>query len=318
MNIWYQLTPADTLFFRGAEPMEAGQLSGSALFPPPVSVICGALRSAALRQSGISFADYNRGTCPPERAGLIGQSGQPAPFAVTAIIILKGDTLYLPCPAHWFMEKEGNGKRRIVRGKPPAQETAEALGLYSSAGLALPMVLSEDEPMPLAGRWLRSDRLSAAQVAADDVLASSVDLYDAEPRIGIALDEKRRVKEGALYSASHLRLRPDVSLVIGLDRSLGLAASGLLRLGGEQRVCGYRKIEPPNLPGRTGPSSWYLTLAPLKLTSTLKGKVLATSKPVMLAGWDLDKGFHKASETWLPAGAVVSENINNHCLALPE
>ena len=55
MNIWYELTPVDTLFFRGAEAMEAGLLGTGALFPPPVSVVLGALRSAVVRQSGSFF-----------------------------------------------------------------------------------------------------------------------------------------------------------------------------------------------------------------------------------------------------------------------
>ena len=57
MNTWYELTPADTLFFRGSEPLEAGQLSRAALFPPPVTVLQGAIRTAVLKRHGVSFAD---------------------------------------------------------------------------------------------------------------------------------------------------------------------------------------------------------------------------------------------------------------------
>jgi hypothetical protein len=80
MNIWYELTPVDTLFFRGAEAMEAGLLGTGALFPPPVSVVLGALRSAVVRQSGSSFTDYNTGNCPSKLIEMIGESGAEAPF----------------------------------------------------------------------------------------------------------------------------------------------------------------------------------------------------------------------------------------------
>ncbi|MDR3347448.1 MAG: hypothetical protein LBN32_02415 [Helicobacteraceae bacterium] len=44
--IWYELTPFDTLFFRGAIPLEAGLPVSDNLFPPPASVIKGAIWTA--------------------------------------------------------------------------------------------------------------------------------------------------------------------------------------------------------------------------------------------------------------------------------
>jgi len=321
MSIWYRLTPTDTLFFRGAEPMEAGQLSGTALFPPPVSVIAGALRSEALRQKNISFADYNRCVCPPEVVALLGKSGEPAPFAVTAILLEKAGAFYLPCPAHWFTEKDkaANGaNKKILRGKPPEENAAISLNLHSSAGLALPMVLTETEPVPLNGHWLRlrQDCLNADEIAADDLPPSS-HFYDTEPRTGIALDDKRRVKDGKLYSAAHIRLCPDVALVIAIDLDLGLRSDGMLPLGGERRLCGYKQIADPVPPTSPNQAALYLALTPVELTAEILPHVFATGKPAMLAGWDLHTGFHKPSASWLPAGAVFTKNINKFCLPLP-
>jgi len=314
---WYQLTPADTLFFRGAEPMEAGQLSAAALFPPPVSVILGALRSEALGQKNISFADYKRGVYPAEVAALLGKSGEPPPFAVTAILLKKADDYYLPCPAHWFTEKDSIGaKKKILRGKAPEQSTAASLGLHSSAELYLPMVLAEGEPVTLNGHWLRLRQgcLDADEIIDEDLSPSSV-FYDTEPRTGIALDEKRHVKEGALYSSGHICLRPDVSLVIAIDRDLGLRQDGTLFLGGEKRVCGYKEIAAPALPIPPNQPALYLALTPVELTTEIFPHVFAAGKPAMLAGWDLHTGFHKSSSTWLPAGSVFAKKINN-CLPL--
>jgi len=322
MKIWYHLTPADTLFFRGAEPLEAGQLSRAALFPPPVTVLQGAIRTAVLKQHGISFAAYNTGNCPEEVTALIGASGQPAPFRVTAVLLARKEVLYAPCPANWFLESNGHAGsddapvgRTVLRAMSPTN-AADALRLHSSAGGDLPMVRALD-PQSLAGFWLRLDclRTPPTTIASGDLL-DGADLYDVEPRTGIAMDGKRKVVQGRLYSAGHVRLRDGVRLVIALDRDPGLADSGLLTLGGEKRVCGYTRIEAPPLPASAAPL--YLTLAPVELTADLLPSVFAAAKPVALAGWDLATGFHKPTTTWLPAGTVFNRNINDHCLPLAQ
>ena len=322
MNTWYELTPADTLFFRGSEPLEAGQLSRAALFPPPVTVLQGAIRTAVLKRHGVSFADYNAGRCPAEVAALVGPSGQPAPFRVTAVLLGREGILYAPCPASWFTEAtSASGSdaavaaRTVLRAAPPA-DSAKTLRLQSSAGNVLPMVRANDA-QPLAGHWLRMERLRkpAATVAATDLLAPE-ELYDVEPRTGIAMDGRRKVVQGRLYSAGHIRLRAGVRLVVALDRDPGLMETGLLALGGEKRVCGYSRIEAPPVPDQ--PSPLFMTLAPVELTPEVLPCLFAAAKPVALAGWDLATGFHKPTTTWLPAGAVFTQNINNHCVPLAQ
>jgi len=322
MNTWYELTPADSLFFRGSEPLEAGLLSRAALFPPPVTVLQGAVRTAVLRQYGVSFAEYNAGRCPAQVAALVGASGQPAPFQVTAVLLTREGVVYTPCPANWFVEADKQGGcdkaligRTFLRAAPPADIVA-ALGLQSSAGPDLPMVRAIDA-QPLTGHWLRLECLHTppAAIAAGDLLGPD-ELYDVESRTGIAMDGKRKVIQGQLYSAGHIRLRAGVSLIIALDHDPGLADKGLLTLGGEKRVCGYGRIAAPPLPD--GSSPLFMALAPVELTSDLLPLVFASAKPVALAGWDLATGFHKPTTTWLPAGTVFTQNINDHCVPLAQ
>lgn len=327
MKTWYSITPVDTLFLRGAEPMEAGQPSREALFPPPVSVIAGALRTAVLKQKGITFADYKAGKCPKEVSEAIGPCSGSAPFQIGAVLLAWGDAVYAPCPAHCFADsaelkeyrKKTEGKQttlNIHRAVPLSKEAA-ALFLHSSAGADLPLVHDMLDPKPLAGCWLRLDCLGKAKLAAGELLAAS-DLYDVEVRTGIAVDEKRKVREGAIYSATHIRLRPDVHLVIGLDRAPDLTDKGTLALGGEQRLCGYKRCKGPDLPQADGSAGLYLALAPVELTEAVLPYVFAAAKPVTLAGWDLAKGFHKATTTWLSAGTVFTENINTLCIPLAQ
>lgn len=331
MKIWYELTPADTLFLRGAEPLEAGQPSREPLFPPPVSVLQGALRTAVLRQKGIAFASYKTGQCPQEILEHVGHCGQPAPFHITAVLMQREGTLYAPCPASWFVDRAetmaGDASRNrpfsplghsLLRAALPPKQASSLLP-HSSAGTALPMVRANDA-MSLAAHWVRLDCLSRPPVtfAAGGLLARS-ELYDTEPRTGIAIDNKRKVQEGKIYTAMHIRLRPGVSLLIGLDRAPGLTDKGLLHLGGEQRICGYARTEAPPLPEHaTGISNLYAALAPVELTNELLPFVFAAGKAVTLAGWDLAKGFHKATTTWLPAGSVFTKKINDCCIPLPQ
>lgn len=320
MTTWYQLTPVDTLFFRGAEPLEAGQLSQDALFPPPVSVIQGALRTTVLKQHNISFANYRKNSCPQDILNAIGPCGQPAPFQVTAILLAYGKTIYVPCPANWFAEagppaKDGQNTltgQKIHRAKPSSVQKNNPLQIHSSTGTTLPMVTARD-PKPLTGHWLRLECLKTppATIAKGDLLTTD-DLYDVEPRIGIAIDAKRSVIKGRIYSAGHIRLREDVNLVIGLDQDPGLADHGHLTLGGEQRICGYTRCLAPELPQQS--ADLFVTLAPCELTDELLPFIFAAAKPVSLAGWDLNTGFHKPTTTWLPAGAVLTKNINASCI----
>ncbi|MDR3631418.1 MAG: type III-B CRISPR module-associated Cmr3 family protein [Desulfocapsaceae bacterium] len=326
MSIWYEITPVDTLFFRGAEAMEAGQLSSDALFPPPVSVLEGALRTALLRQQQIPFAAYNAGNCSGEIFEQIGRSGEKAPFSIIMIFFRKDGVDYVPCPANLFVEEkldtsslritEKNSSTVKIHRAVPKPTASEKLKFRTSArNYALPLVVADEEIVPLAGHWLKRDLLKKLPdtLTGEDILAST-DLYDMEPRTGIALDPNRKVIESKLYSTGHIRLRYGVSIIIAIDRYIGLADTGMLALGGEKRMSGYTTITASEL--SSPPAAAYMTLAPVELTDALMPAIISAHKPLVLAGWDLHTGFHKPTTTWLPAGSVFSYNINNHCVPL--
>ena len=76
MNNWYQFTPVDTLYFKGAEPMNLGENhTASHVFPPPAHTLSGALRTAVLVQNKISFDNYGNGRAPAEIYEAIGRQG---------------------------------------------------------------------------------------------------------------------------------------------------------------------------------------------------------------------------------------------------
>lgn len=322
MNVWYELTPIDTLFFRGTEPMEAGQPASTPFFPPPLSVVQGALRTAVLLQRGISFSDYKQGKVSAETIELIGKCGEEAPFNVTALLVRINGIFYAPAPAGWFVDlpakpqcsKDYIGSKIITAVSSPPDGTS--LGIISSSGM-ISLAVARHEAFPLSGCWVnvslftRQDRT----LAADDLLIDG-DLYAVEGRIGIGLNEQRTVVEGKLFSANHLRLRDGVTIVAALDKSPGLAGSGLLQLGGEQRKCRYEELADIPPFGTAEATNAYVALTPVPAEEALLTKVIAAHKPVVTAGWDLIRGFHKPTTNWLPAGSVFSEKINNSCIPL--
>lgn len=323
MSEWFEITPLDTLFFRGSEPLEAGQLTAEALFPPPVSVIQGALRSTLLRQKEIPFDVYGRHQEPAGITALIGASGEPAPFAIQAVLMRKDDEMYAPAPWAWFVDTAAKaehgadyvGKPLLVAGKPEFY-AVEKLGLATSAD-AVPFVQAREEAISLGGAWIRLGLLGKRpqQLAAGDVLLSR-ELYTTESRTGIGLVTGRRtVEKGKLYSSSHIRLLEGVRLVIGVDKEIGLDPDGVIQLGGERRMSGYRRLPTVTIPASDS-SSLYTALAPVLACTDVSAAVVAAGRPVAIAGWDMARRFHKPTENWYPAGSVFSSRISHQCVPL--
>ena len=107
---WIEIDPLDTLFFRGSEPMVAGQNHEvRSVFPPMPSTILGALRTAILAQRGVSlaaFLQHEESSPVVQSLPLLG-SAEKSGFAVAGPLIeaeIAGGAreTFLPSPAHWF------------------------------------------------------------------------------------------------------------------------------------------------------------------------------------------------------------------------
>lgn len=323
MTAWYEITPLDTLFFRGAEPMEAGLPASAPLFPPPVSVVLGALRTAVLRRRGVSIAAYKRGDAGEVEA-LIGKFGGPPPFSVTAILLKEGDVVYAPAPFSWYVDLPGppDGPSGFagadVRTLAPLEPgVADQLGITASS-FPLPVGLAGKDLTTLGGGWVQCALLrERPKTLAEGDFHPAGDFFGPEPRTGIEIDRRRRVVEGRLYTACHLRLREGVSLLVALDREIGLDGPGVLRFGGEQRLGECRRASkvPMEWPAPAA-SGLFAALAPVAVREGVLARVFCAGKPLALAGWDLATGFHKPTVSWLPAGSVFTGNIDQSCVPL--
>ncbi len=327
---WLELRPLDTLFFRGGEPMEAGETheAGRPIFPPVPETLIGALRTAILAQKGI---DPARIKALPEDEPLdekwlpLWGTPKKSGFWVAGPLIKIDKAVLFSAPASWLYDADQSTnlrlkiyearpleagktfplKTRIVRPiwvKNPPENLESLLGKFFLTKGALEQEGSFELEVVEDPKTLDPQKPQA-------VPAGKVVFY--EERVGIARDNTlRAVKTGHLYAARHLRLCQEASLLVGLDKPLcpsHLDPQGCLQLGGEGRLVIYQKLESEiRLPGRH--RGCFLALAPLSYKRAEKAGLLkgpyASGKLLRVAGFDLRRGFHKPVKTYFPAGTV--------------
>ena len=206
MNTWFEYQPVDTVFCKGAEPMEMGEHhSASSIFPPPPETIAGAVRSAVLEQQKISIPDYYQGNVDKEIITAIGRAGQKAPFEIIGPFFLNCKECYVPAPYFWFTEKtqlKNNSKVTIYRARPLSTSLIKsdlpASRLYWAKG-------KKDILTTLGGHYIKMTDLFAQKEQIE--VKKSSDFFIFEQRTGIALSHNRTVREGHLYSFNHGRLK---------------------------------------------------------------------------------------------------------------
>jgi len=303
---WYAFYPSGTLLFKGAEPMDMGEdHHASQIFPPPAQTIAGALRTAVLVQNGISFENYYQNNAPPEIFLAIGEAGKQEPFQVIGPLFRIDEQLFVPAPFSWFIDKAERkmNRVRVFRVQPTKSH------LIKGEDQTLFWVREgRGEMLSLGGSWLKLEDLTST---AEDIEIFGPDhFYVTEPRTGIALNQNRSVREGHLYTFTHVRLKHAVTLAFGLSADLPLSDKGFLKLGAEQRFGRYEKIREPLFPENK--SRHFCSLNLVKGSEKANQTLIATGRIQYIGGWDLKKGFHKPMQGFFPAGSVFSENIHSN------
>lgn len=308
---WYRYIPADTIFCKGAEPMEKGvDHAASSIFPPTVETIGGAVRAAYLREMGIPENEYRKGKTSADDA--IGDPGGKAPFQVLGPFFEKAEQFFVPAPYSWFTDKSefDTGQMQVYRGGSLETSLVECDTpvLLWAKGL-------KNELQSLGGKWIKLEDLQSDE----DFLwvQSADDFFDFEQRTGIGIDFSKKengksqgyrtVREGHLYSFTHARLKPDVRLIFGLSPKSPLQERGCLMLGGEKCFGVYEQIDY-SLPS-SAPGQFHLSLSMLPCTAEAKSCLAATGKIVHFGGWDMVRGFHKPLQSYYPAGSVFQEKF---------
>lgn len=342
---WLRITPLDTLFFKGSEPMIMSENHEvRTVFPPLPTTIIGAIRTAILGQRSIDPYQYTGGgheaiiekfpyLGPPEKPGfeLVGPL-----FEITTA---QGHEILLPAPSHWhgnLKEAAKNGSI-LVRAAKPAKDLLKKIGLCGSSENPLWLTNPEgNKNESLTGWWANAAALVAMQsgeamlaipAKASDLIPGKpaflpLDaLYVIEARTGIAIDQPaRQVREGYLYSTTHVRLQPEVAILAGLSQSLSpqtLDPKGILQLGGERRVARYECLGEKEFDFPVFKSgNWVLAVSAIPWqefsNSGLDKHPRASAPLVRMGGWDMKKQFHKDMTAWLPPGtAIYLDNKND-------
>ena len=323
MSVSLTIAPLDTLFFRGAEPMEAGENHFmSFMFPPMPSTLLGAIRTAMLVRNEIPFREFVSRHSADESSKVGSLLGTPDHagfnFGGPLFLVEQGgrEIPLLPAPIHWFTPKCGlqpdniGNLLNVLRAEPIPQ-SAQDFGLCSSI-TSKPCNQwrwttppSDDDLKSLEGNWITLDGLknpnelkvagSLKELAGDSPwLVPQELLFFNENRVGIGRNNQARTAlAGRLYSTTHVRMAESVRLLLLPDQDLipALGTNGILQLGGEQRVAQYELQEKPNLDGKAKSDSW-LSLSPIKSSrvKSLNPIGLASGKLRRIGGWEMKKG----------------------------
>jgi len=329
---WIIIDPVDTLFFRGAESMVAGENHEvDTLFPPIPQTIIGAVRTAVMGQQSIAPAVY---FAAPEKFPFLGPPDQPGFSLVGPLFLANGETILLPAPANWHTDLSDELAPKLeVRSAAPLEENT--LGLKGSNGSPFWVRKPQHDNLKSLGGWWTTAKTLQSMAAGQTTIPVVTDisrlsaggaallppsaLYDREERLGIALTSHRTAKDGHLYTTVHIRLRSGVELAAKIvsKHEVPLADAGVLQLGGEQRLCRYRLSQEFDFPAVQG-NGLVMSLSPMRLADlpeTLASAPRASGKIFRVGGWDMKEGFHKPMRAWLPSGTVfaVDRDTLDHC-----
>lgn len=317
-DVTWTIEPIDTWFLRQGIPYDLGQQvsSNDVVFPPHMSTLQGAIRSAIARTQG--WTPSNDSKWPQ----LLGSADDLGDLSLEGVFLKKEEQLLFPIPRHLMKSATGD----IIRLKPGKI-------VQSDIGhRALPMLehpTNEKVKVTSFGEaYITYDGLFQClqgQRPSIETIVPAYKLWHAETRTGLALNDETKIAEpGLLYQATHIRLEKDVAIVVGVrgvpwDWQEGIRA---MPFGGERRFA------------RVGLSQEPLTLPPLAVDPLTDGgvrimailitpglfsdpqKVLkhgpfvepclsaVTERVAMRGGWDLKRKTPRPLRPFVPAGSV--------------
>jgi CRISPR-associated protein Cmr3 len=335
----FRLTALDALMFRDGRPFNQGDEGSDAAvsrFLPPPPTIAGALRLMFANALGYkSQEDWKAGVLGDGVNWQDDKACQLGPLSFSAALLSDTDgKLLYPCPQH-LAKAEGHPVIALLPGKPLDCDLGKAVRLPA----AKPCMKDVET---YAGNWLTHEgmaNLLAGTLPEKEQIIAQDKLYAFESRVGIGRDsDTRKARDGALYTASFVRMADGVSLVqpvSGLDPTLA-KAQGLQRFGGEHRSAFIEPFKnafslpdaPKSLTGTGGKFRYIaIALAPVVLDKVLEpggpvpgleGHLVSAcfGKPHMLGGWDSQNKTPLPMRPVLPAGSVFFMEADDEAKAL--
>lgn len=338
--VWWFLEPVDTWSLGDGRPNRAGedQSDLGCLFPPTPFTVVGALRAAAARTLG--WSGRPREPWPAALRARLGDGRDVGPLRFVGPLLAKdGEPLY-PAPLHLLGRRDPDGAWHPTALLAPGPEVRCDL---ADEPVALPTVAvraPDCEPIskatPLSDAWVTTRALAAILAGtlpeAGDIVGRDA-LFAFEPRVGIEREPGRRtVREGRLYRPRHVRLRPGVGLLVGVQGLDPELLPSVFPFGGESRLAAATPWSGPDPLALPVPApeqgAALVALTPVRLaeaavpgpgtpTASLvpgaPGRIVSAchERPVRLGGWDGVAQRPLPLAPHAPAGSVwfVSESL---------
>ena len=328
-----QINAADTLFFRDGRPFNMGEDTyAQGIFPPPPSVLYGALRTA-----------YMAANLSGEKLSvLITKTEQ---LTITGIFLRASDGhTYLPMPKDLYVKKDANA------GFFPEKKVSTTSSLPTSLQMLLHNVNGKPDEQARLVRLEEFQKYLAQGKTAEKITSIPLkDFTEKEPKIGIRRNNQTHANdEGLLYRMEMVRPAKvrdgelyQLSFLVDYQ-GLDLPAETWLRMGGDRKAVQLTKFEEPTQIGcpELKSSEFKIYLAtpavfesgwkPRKLLddNNLELLAAATGKPMPLGGWDVKEKKPKCMLRAVPAGSVyyvkaeskekaqaTAEKIHNHTIS---
>ena len=295
------LEPLDVLYLHGNKLFGAAGDHGESLMPPWPSLAAGAIRSRLMAEG------ETLESLAPFRLTRFGLARQTKDGEVEALWPLPADVI--------VTEDDLSGATFLRPTAPPA-------GIASSHALALLPALCAAKPgKPVSGLWLNGPGI-AAWLAGQPIrpahLLRSGELWQSDPRLGIALDPTTRsAAKGKIYSTETVALREKVGFIASSSgHQRRLADGDLVRLGGDGRAAKVSRVSAAQpltdwarieREGRfrlilTSPGIFPDGWQPAGVAGDLLAA--SVSRAETISGWDLITGRPKPAQRIAPTGSV--------------
>lgn len=320
--------PQDTLFFRDGRPFNQGEGNGGveSLFPPSPLTLVGAARVAWARALGWP----GRGKWSDDIRTKLGGDDNDKLKGLQfrgPLLFRDGEPIF-PAPVCLIGKVADNSPIDVVRLTPASHPMCCDMG-----GIRLPVPDTNEADSVegrklLSGWWITQRGMNCVlegEIPDANDWIQQKELWHLEPKVGIAIDPDRGTSsDGMLYSTQHVRLRPDVSLAMGIKGDLrNFPEQSQVPLGGEARSAWLGKTNLPlhSLAVMTKKHNGKLryavhVLTPLATESPLQsgksfcglpGSVVSACLPraQRWGGWDSIERKPAAMKPHLPPGSVI-------------
>lgn len=314
----------DTLFFKDGKPFSMGEETwADGIFPPPPSVIYGAIRTAY-------FSEH------PELLKLANSDEDPTKnLIINEISFFYSDEIFYPIPRDYAKKK--NKKENIAYRLKPLRNVNLSSSQLANHFLQL-SANSENEEIDSVDEAIISNSSLTRYLKGNEDKVSFRKLSEfviSEPKVGIGRDNYTHTsEEGKLYRVGLKRLSEKkefvkeintFSLIIDFS-GLELFNNGLIKLGAEGKIARYCKTEETSQSISDDELSkieektflLYLVTPSLfrngwkpdfKNNSLLKDMDIemlnaSIGKPINIGGFDMKNKFPKTMKKAVPSGSV--------------